>query len=176
MLEGMLFIVAFFPIPAMIGERLVKERVTKVRGTLAVMGCSPMAYYIGSAVGDLVLFSVTLMGIYIDMWANGWTGDLYIALPLFMAQLTAFSYVLSFLFSTPRSALSYTPAVVVGLWLLPGFLTILFILLLASYLGNVDLIYCITYGLACGTPFGSLFVIFLDTQTDGSLDEYPKTD
>ena len=107
------------------------------------------------------------------MWANGWTGDLYIALPLFMAQLTAFSYVLSFLFSTPRSALSYTPAVVVGLWLLPGFLTILFILLLASYLGNVDLIYCITYGLACGTPFGSLFVIFLDTQTDGSLDEYP---
>lgn len=48
-------------VPGIVGEFIVKERCEKLRSLLTVQGCSAVAYWCGSLLGDSTVLSIGLV-------------------------------------------------------------------------------------------------------------------
>eukprot|EP00940_MAST-03C_sp_MAST-3C-sp2_P001325 g1325.t1 len=113
---------AFLFLPGLIAGELVRERASKLRYTLSVMGAKQLAYFavscpplaIGMFLGDYVGWSIiTILTWLIVLCVGGSAylsgGGILLLMPLYGAQLISFSYCVSFMYSRPTLAIVGTP-------------------------------------------------------------------
>jgi len=120
MVAGYLFV------PGLLAELLVSEREAKVRNLLAIMGVDPAAYWLGHALGDLLLMAIPVIGTWIAMAAfglhsfiDGGHGLFFLLHILFILELLSFTYAMSHGFSSTAFAMALLPAISLALLVLP---------------------------------------------------------
>lgn len=121
------YTVGYLGIPGILAEFIVRERNDKLRNVLNVMGCSVKAYWLGTMIADFILLLIPAAALCISWGVAGM--DEYLALNglgvffvlLFNVQLIAFSYVVSYIFTNPKSCVSFTPTLLIALAVAPSF-------------------------------------------------------
>lgn len=169
-----IYFASMLMVPGLLAEFIVRERETKLRTVLTVMGCDFRAYWLGTFVMDFILLSIPsfffmmVWGIFDmeDFYSN--IGSFFIVI-LFNVHLISFSYIITYVFSSAKSAVFISPSIIVGLLLLPNLCIGLYILIFDEGLGLVDRIDSGTaggimlWGLAVMTPHGNFFASMMDT-------------
>lgn len=113
--------------PGLLAEFIVRERADKLRNVLTVMGCDFRAYWLGTFIADFILMSIPT----IVMWISWGAADMphfyeskgglcFFLTLLFNVFLIAFSYICSFMFSSPKSCISFMPIFIILLLILPN--------------------------------------------------------
>ncbi|KAJ1455112.1 P-loop containing nucleoside triphosphate hydrolase protein [Pelagophyceae sp. CCMP2097] len=105
---------ALFLYPALVAAQMVRDRETKLRSVLTVMGCHPLAYWLGCFAGDFALWVLVALGYYATVNVSGlarWYGEpvFYFFVLELGAQLIAFSYAMSNLFDVSGHCLALLP-------------------------------------------------------------------
>jgi len=174
MITGFLFIL----VPGGIGEFIVRERQTKLRNLLVVMGCDFRAYWLGTFLADMTLLFIVYIVMVIS-WSiaemDNFTGasECYFILLFFLIQIIAFAYMCSWMFTEARSAIYVTPSVILGLIISPNLLLGIIFVVFDNGLGLFSLDGqtqggIILWGLAFMTPCGNYFGSMLDAVYDTS--------
>jgi ABC-type multidrug transport system ATPase subunit len=171
---------SYLAIPGLIGEFLIKERENRLRNLLTVMGCDFRAYWLGSFVGDVALLFVPTVALFVSWFAAGMdnyysssNGAAFFVILLFTAQLIAFAYLWSFIFSSPKACAAFMPLIIIGLFLLPMILIMLGLLIYTELLQGDQLdsgamIGTLFWGISITSPHGGLLVALMDTTSDFS--------
>ena len=102
--------------PALLAEVVVLERETSLRSVLAVMGCDSRAYWAGTFLGDYVLFAIVAVVYWVVILSSGLTrwlrhGGVFYFLPIFGVQITAYSYLASWLFTSAKRCIAALPGI-----------------------------------------------------------------
>jgi ATP-binding cassette subfamily A (ABC1) protein 3 len=168
------YAVGYIGVPGILAEFIVRERNDKLRNVLNVMGCDYRAYWIGTMIADYLLLLIPTVILWItwfvfDMqsYYASKNGLNFFVVMLFNAQIIAFAYFVSYLFNHPRSCITFTPTLLVGLDIAPSFVYSLFNQFLKAFneeagapsqeVGSV--IYWFTVVIS---PQGGIFACFLD--------------
>lgn len=122
-----MYLGAYIGTPGLIAEFIVRERANRLRNVLTVMGCNFSAYWIGSFIADYILLTIPLFFIYLSWFAAGMS-DFYtkegaisfLIFPIFNFQLIGFSYICSYMFSSPKSCIAFMPLLIIFLLLCPN--------------------------------------------------------
>lgn len=180
-----MYVGAYLGAPGLIAEFIVRERSDKLRNVLTVMGCDFRAYWIGTFIADYIIMLVPTVIMWIT-WPAGSIGDYvhgkgglsFFLLLLFNAQMIAFAYFFSFIFTNPKSCISLMPIVIIVLILTPNIFLLILIEIIqaagssisASVQGGILL-----WGTMIITPHGALFCALLDSTGDFSsfLSNFP---
>jgi ATP-binding cassette, subfamily A (ABC1), member 3 len=112
-----------------LAEFIVRERADKLRNVLTVMGCSFEAYWLGTFLADFLLMLIPTVVMWItwgvggmDHYYHNQGGLCFFLSLLFNAEMVAFSYFFSFVFTTPKSCISFMPMLILMLLVLPNVL------------------------------------------------------
>jgi hypothetical protein len=128
------YAIGYLGIPGILAEFVVRERNDRLKNVLTVMGCHPVAYWLGTLLADALLLCIPMIVMFItwfiipDMenyYASNNGCNFFIVL-LFNFQISSFAYLMSFLFETPKSAVSYMPTILILLAIFPSFIYSLF--------------------------------------------------
>jgi ATP-binding cassette subfamily A (ABC1) protein 3 len=176
----------YIGVPGLIAEFIVRERSDRLRNVLTVMGCSNIAYWMGSFIADFILLLLPSAVMWIS-WGGADMGHFYsnkaglcffLSL-LFNWQLISFSYFFSFVFTSPKACISFMPMLVILLLILPN--VILLIVIQIANVAGTSLTTGVTAGvLLWGTmilsPHGAFFTSFLDVVDNFSflIKQFPK--
>jgi ATP-binding cassette subfamily A (ABC1) protein 3 len=173
-----IYALGYLGVPGLVAEFLVKERGDKLRNVLSVMGCDSRAYWLGSFIADFLLLSIPLVTMWISWGAAGMDGYYknkggiaFAVSILFQFQMLGFSYLMSFVFTSAKAAVSFIPSLVILLFISPLILIMIILLIVnavgtsisTSVTGGVLL-----WGIMITTPNGNLFCAFLDASGDVS--------
>lgn len=182
-----LYMGGYLGAPGLLAEFIVKERVNKLRNVLTVMGCSFEAYWIGTLIADYLLMSVPMVIIFIS-WAFGGMSDFYsgkdglvfFLMILFTFQLVCFSYISTYMFTSPKACIAFMPLFVIVLIIFPSIMTMLIFMIFSVgfhlfTLSAGEQAGIILWGLMILSPHGALYSALLDTTLDVSsfLSQYP---
>jgi len=134
----------FLIYPALVAEQVVAERESKLRNVLTVMGCSARAYWVGSFLGDFLLFTTVCLAYYVAVIASGlprWveTGAVFIYLPAYGCYLIAYSYAVSHAFDSAKRCVAAVPGLQVCQLLAPNIIALLAYLVIHAYDSDFDL-------------------------------------
>lgn len=135
---------AFLFLPGLVSAELIRERSTKLRYTLTVMGCRQYAYFGGMFLGDYIgwmIITVLNWIIIISLSGDDYLldGGVLVLFPFFGIQLLGFSYMISFWFSQPSYAIVATPGILILQLVLSQVLVGIFQLILVEGAGvDVD--------------------------------------
>lgn len=172
--------------PGLIAEFLVRERTDRLRNVLTVMGCSTVAYWVGSFIADFILLLVPTAimwicwgGAEMEHFYRNKAGLCFFLSLLFNWQLISFSYFFSFVFTSPKACISFMPMLVILLLIMPNIL-----LLIAIQIANVAGT-TLTQGVTAGillwgimilSPHGAFFASYLDVVNDFSslIKQFPS--
>ena len=119
-----IYVGAYLVIPGLISEFLVRERENRLRNVLTISGCDISAYWLGSFIADYILLMFPTFVIFITWFAAGLSdfyssmdgaGLPFLVVMLFNAQIISFSYISSYLFSTPKGCIAFMPMFVIFL-------------------------------------------------------------
>lgn len=137
-----IYVGGYLGAPGLIAEFVVRERHDQqLRNVLTVMGCTPLAYWLGSFVADYILLMIPT-GIMWLVWFAASMDDFYtrkfglaFVISLFYnAYLITFSYLFSFYFKSAKACIAFMPLVGILLLILPS-IFILIVLMIASAAG-----------------------------------------
>lgn len=127
-----IYTVGYLGIPGILAEFVVRERNDKLKNVLNVMGCNTQAYWVGTWLADVLLLCIPAIGIFITWFIfdtknyyegnDGLGGLNFFILFLFNFQISAFAYLMSFIFVTPKSCVTLMPMVLIGLIVFPSFI------------------------------------------------------
>lgn len=173
-----LYTVGYVGIPGILAEFIVRERNDKLRNVLNVMGCDYRAYWLGTLLADYLLLLVPAVGMWVtwgifDMenYYASKNGLNFFVVLLFNVQIITFAYLVSYLFNHPKSCVTFTPTLLIGLNIAPSFVYSLFNQMLEAFnqsaggpsedVGSV--IYWFTDVMS---PQGGLYACFLDIGED----------
>jgi ABC-type multidrug transport system ATPase subunit len=131
----------YLGVPGLISEFIVRERNDKLRNLLTVMGCDFRAYWLGTLIADYIIMSIPMVCMWITWFGAGMTdfyetkgGINFLITIIFNLQMIAFSYFFSFIFSSPKSAISFMPICIIMLLITPN-ITLLICILIARGAG-----------------------------------------
>lgn len=129
----------FIGAPGLIAEFIVRERANRLRNVLTVMGCDFKAYWIGTFIADYILLALPTAVMFISWFAGnlghyyaGTGGISFLIILIFNAQLLGFSYFFSFVFTTPKSSLTFMPLLVLALLATPNVALLIVVQILIS--------------------------------------------
>ena len=134
-------------VPPLLAEQIVRERETKLRDVLSVMGCDFRAYWLGTFLGDMTLLSVVwALGYWIFVPALGIPGggdrrvDAYLTdggifwfPPVLTTELVLYSYALSMVFSRSKRCLTFG----MGLQILQVYFGVFLVLIISLIPGTI---------------------------------------
>lgn len=182
-----MYVAGFLGASGLIAEFLVRERVDRLRNVLTVMGCDFKAYWVGSLIADFILllpiFLVMLLSWICAGMEEFYTGKgalTILIIPLFLFQLICFSYLCSYMFTSPKSCIAFMPMIIILLLLLPTITIMLIILVFDNGLHMFSLssnaiFGILLWGVMLLCPHGALVSALLDTIQDFSeyISVYP---
>jgi ATP-binding cassette, subfamily A (ABC1), member 3 len=182
-----IFCFSFLMVPGLLAEFIVRERELKLRTVLTVMGCDFRAYWIGTFLADFALLSIVIIVTFSTWFVSDMhdfysTAYSYFLVPIFVVQIIAFGYIMSYVFTTPKSCVFTTPNLIMGLLITPNIILGLIVLIFDQGLGVINLenqpdvtLGIILWGLALLTPYGNYFAAMLDASYDisGTISAFP---
>lgn len=153
----------------------MRERNDKLRNVLTVMGCDFKAYWLGTLIADYLIMSIPLGVMFVTWFAAGMTdfyankgGLAFVVLLVFNLYLISFSYLCTYMFTSPKSCIAFMPVFVILLVIAPEIILLFVILIFdvglkaftmsSSAQGGMLL-----WGLMLMSPHGALFSALLDT-------------
>ena len=167
---GGIYYASFLTVPGLLCEFLIKERESRLRNVLTIMGCDFRAFWLGNFIADFSLLSLPLIAMFISWGAADMTsfykennGAAFWLLILFNAQLIAFSYIWSFFFTSSKAAAAAMPLIIIGLFILPAIVILLGLLIYVQVLqysvgGNFNVFGYLFYGIALCSPHGGMLI------------------
>jgi ATP-binding cassette subfamily A (ABC1) protein 3 len=178
------YCMSYLLVPGLLAEFVVRERETKLRNVLVVSGCSFPAYWFGTFIADVAIVTLTSILLFITWGASNLTefsqSTSYVSFLLFNFHVTAFAYLCTYLFTTPRSCIVYTPSLIIFLVVLPNLvisiITLIFDVGLHAFSIPPDVAGgAIFWGLSILSPHGALFSGVIDAVQDlsGDISNYP---
>ena len=163
----------FLGVPGLFCEFVVREKKERLKNVLLVMGCDIKAYWLGTFIADYLLLMILTAIMWISWPAAGmsdfYTGDSalnFLVVPLFNAELLAFSYFFSTVFETPQTCISVMPVIIIIFILIPDILLLLGITLANALGKNISqgvVGGVLQWGILITTPHGALLVSMLNT-------------
>jgi len=182
-----LYIAGYLGAAGFIAEFLVRERSSKLRNVLAVMGCDVRAYWIGSFLADFAIMLIPIIVVWITWTAAGMQsfryGELsdglsYFNLLLFNVHLIFFSYFFSFTFDTPKSCTSMMPMVIILLLVTPSVIILIIVMIVDAFGSTVAgslMAGILLWGLVVLTPHGAMFSLSLNVLHNykSTIDDLP---
>jgi len=156
----------------LLAEFIVRERADKLRNVLTVMGCNATAYWLGTLIADFTIMCVPVIVMWIswaaaDMthYSQGQSGLCFFLSLLFTFQLVSFSYFCSFMFTTPKSAISFLPILVIILLIMPTILLLIGIQIATAAGTKITsdvMAGVLLWGIMILSPHGAFFCSFLN--------------
>lgn len=183
----LMYMGAYLAVPGLIAEFIVREREDKLRTVLTVMGCDFRAYWIGTFIADFVMMSVPMIVMWITWGVGGLTdfsenlsGMSFLVTIVFNIQLIAFSYISTWMFTSPKSCIAFMPMFIILLLLTPLILLDLIYLIFSQGLhiwtpsANFFL-GVLLWGVMMTSPHGALLSALLNTTVDlhSALPDFP---
>jgi len=174
----LMYVGAYLGIPGLLVEFIVREREDKLRTVLTIMGCDFKAYWIGTFIADFILMSLPVASLYLSWLAADMSdfttnvgGLCWFIILIFTVQLISFSYVCSYIFTTPKSAIAFMPMFIVLLLLTPMiFLNVVYLVFSAGlhiWTPSTDFFAgVLLWGIMLTSPHGALFAALLDVSID----------
>jgi ATP-binding cassette, subfamily A (ABC1), member 3 len=130
--------------PGLIAEFIVKERSDRLRNVLTVMGCDFRAYWLGTFLADFALLCLPMVLTWISWpianmegFYSGLDGMAFFITILFAIQIITFSYFWSFIFTSPKSCVSFMPILIILLLICPNIVLIIIALIAQAFNSNV---------------------------------------
>jgi ABC-type multidrug transport system ATPase subunit len=122
--------------PGLVAEFIVKERSDRLRNVLTVMGCDFRAYWLGTFLADFALLCLPMVLTWItwpianmEGFYSGLDGMAFFITILFAIQIISFSYFWSFIFTSPKSCVSFMPILIILLLICPNIVLIIIALI-----------------------------------------------
>jgi len=153
--------------PGLVAEFIVKERSDRLRNVLTVMGCDFRAYWLGTFLADFALLCLPMVLTWItwpianmEGFYSGLDGMSFFITILFAIQIICFSYFWSFIFTSPKSCVSFMPILIILLLICPNIVLIIISLIVRATNSNVaDSVWSSVYfwGTMIVSPHGALF-------------------
>jgi hypothetical protein len=166
---------AYLGAPGLIAEFIVKERNDKLRNVLTVMGCDFRAYWLGTLLADYVIMSIPLGVMYLSWFAGGMKdfysgkgGLAFFVMLVFNLYMISFSYLCTYMFTSPKSCIALMPVFIILLLVAPNIILMLIILIFdvglhAFSMTSSAQVGMLLWGLMLMSPHGALFSALLDT-------------
>lgn len=129
-----IYAIGYIGVPGILAEFVVRERNNRLKNVLTVMGCHPIAYWCGTLLADATLLSIPMIFTFVtwfvipdmEIYYESNNGANFFILFFFNFQISSFAYLVSFLFETPKSAVSYMPTILILLAIFPSFVYTLY--------------------------------------------------
>ena len=176
----------FIGIPGLVAEFIVRERADKLRNVLNVMGCSYIAYWLGTILADYLLVLGSCISLFI-IWGAAGMGDyisglgglnLFVWIIFFPLQVLSYSYAHSFLFASPKTCLWSMLALILLQPLIPQVVLLITIEILqaaGSSISQTDSTAILWWVSLIISPFGGVYIATLNILGEsGDLTALPN--